>query len=167
MSVAAHILSAEPKPFVDPDEYGIEVDFDVPLKRMIAAGRYDWTDRRVERCNFTPLMSGTKLFRHRLFRFSESMWSEDVISALSAEGFEPGTHVHGLALGATVPEKQTESAFLCLGSSAYLRGHRFIAWLYEVGDGRCLGLIQWERIWYPGWRFLGVQEVSGRGSFLK
>jgi hypothetical protein len=138
----------------------IAVDYGRPLADMIAAGRYDWVNPNITAERFPVEETGRKQFRAKLFHFDRYISSDDAVAAMKAENFTPGSHVHGLAFGATFPDEQRKYPIACLGSSARVGGDRRVVCLDRHGDERRLYLIDCDDGWVDGWRFLGVQEVS-------
>jgi hypothetical protein len=138
----------------------IAVDYGRPLADMIAAGKYDWKNSDITAARFPVEGTGKKQFRTKLFHFDRCISSEDAVAAMKAENFIPGTHVHGLAFGATFPEEQRKHPIVCLGSSAQVYGRRFVVCLFGNDAKRDLHLSFWGVGWDGRWRFLGVQEVS-------
>jgi hypothetical protein len=136
------------------------IDFGQPLEAMVAAGKYDWTHPKITADRFPVEGTGIKKFRNKPFHFNRYISSEDVVAAMKQEGFEPATHVHGIAFGATFPDEQRKYPIACLGSSARVDGHRFVVCLRRGVAGRDLSLYFWGGDWGGDWRFLGVQVVS-------
>lgn len=139
-----------------------DIDFGQTLEAMIAAGKYDWVNDYITAKIFPVEGSNKKKFRNRLFHFdSNIISSDDAVAAMEKEKFTPGTHVHGLAFGATFPDEQRKYPIACLGSSSQVDFPRDVVCLDRDGDGRGLNLYRWDGGWVDSWRFLGVQEVSG------
>jgi hypothetical protein len=136
----------------------IAVDYGRSLQDMIAAGKYDWVNRDITPEKFPVEGTGSKKFRTKLFDFGRNISSEDALTAMKKEKFLPGSHVHGLAFGATFPEEKRKYRIVCLGSSAQVYGRRYVVCLRGSGAG--LDLYRWDGGWEGRWRFLGVQEVS-------
>jgi hypothetical protein len=136
------------------------VDFGQTLEQMIAAGKYDWTNSDITAARFPVKGTGIKKFRNKLFHFDRDISSKAAAAAMRKEGFEPATHMHGLAFGAAFPDEQRKYPIACLGSSAQVFGSRYVVYLYRLGAGRYLRLSLWVVDWLDLWRFLGVQEVS-------
>ena len=91
------------------------IDFGQTLETMIAAGKYDWTNPNITARKFPIEGSGIKKFRNKLFHFGRDLSSKDAVTAIKRDGFEPATHVHGLAYGAAFPDKQRKYPIACLG----------------------------------------------------
>src|SRR4029077_6776641 len=130
---------------------------------MIAAGRYDWVDPDITAERF-PVGKGIVRFKPKLFRLGPLdtfVSSENAVTALKGEGYEPATHVHGLVYGATFPDEQGKHPIACLGSSAVVHGNRVVVCLHGRNAERGLSLGHWDGGWFGRWRVLGVQEVSG------
>jgi len=138
----------------------IAVDFGQTLGMMIAAGRYDRVNPYITADRFLVEGTGTKRFRAKVFDPRRYICSENAVSAMKAENFTPGSHIHGFAYGAAYPEEQRKNPIACLGSSAHVFGFRYVVYLDIGGVGRGLDLIDWLGDWDDLWRFLGIQEVS-------
>jgi hypothetical protein len=138
----------------------ITVDYGQSLRAMIAAGNYDWKNDAITADKFPVEGAGKKKFRNKIFHFNRDISSENAVAAMKKEKFLPGTHVHGLAFGATFPDEQRKYPIACLGSSAQVRGYRVVVDLDGDGAKRSLHLDRWDVGWRGHWRFLGVQEVS-------
>jgi hypothetical protein len=145
-----------------PVELITEIDFGMSLDAMIAAGNYDGKNGAITADKFPVEGTGKKKFRNKLFPFDPDISSEDAVAAMEKEKFTPATHVHGLAFKATFPDMQHKFSIACLGSSAWVRGHRYVVYLFgDAAEERYLDLYDWDNDWDDDWRFLGVQEVSG------
>jgi hypothetical protein len=138
----------------------LAVDYGKALADMISAGKYEWKNSDITAARFPVEGTGTKNFRTKLFHFGRHISSEDAVAAMETENFMPATHVHGLAFGATFPDEQRKYPIACLGSYAWVSGHRYVVCLSRVGGVRYLDLCDWYGGWVGRWRFLGVQEVS-------
>ena len=136
------------------------IDFGQSLKAMIAAGNYDWKNDAITTNRFPVKGTGIKKFRNKPFHFNRYISSEDVVAAMKQAGFEPATHVHGIAFGAAFPDEQRKYPIACLGSSAQADGNRGVVDLIGGGAERYLSLRGWVDGWGDFWRFLGVQVVS-------
>jgi hypothetical protein len=141
----------------------IVVDHDVSLQAMISAGNYNWANPNITADRFPVEGTGTKKFRTKLFDPGQFISSPDVAAAMQTEDFTPGGHIHGLAFAATFPEEQRKYPIACLGSSAEMSfGRHWVVCLDARNDGeRNLNLYSRDDGWLRGWRFLGIQEVSG------
>jgi hypothetical protein len=142
----------------------ITLDFDAMLdmsperrlRTMIAVGKYHWANPNITAEHFPIEERVIKIFRPKLFDFGRHISSDDAVTAIKKEKFDPATHVHGLAYSATFPDEQRKYPAACLGSSARVDRLRQVVCLF----GRNLDLNYWGVVWYGNWRFLGVQEVS-------
>ncbi len=107
--------------------------------------------------------TGIKKVRNRLFHFGRDVSSNNAVAAIKKEGFEPATHVHCLAFGATFPEGQRKYPIIGLGSGASFHGRRFVPCLSSRNDDERSLDLTWcggAWTWNGDCRFLGVQEVS-------
>jgi hypothetical protein len=136
------------------------IDFGQSLEDMIATGKYDSANADITAKHFPVEGVGIQKFRSKLFHFNRYISSKAAVAAIKKEGFEPATHVHGLAFGATFPDEQRKYPIACLGSSArVVRVRRFVC-LYRLDAERLLDLFRWSDYWSDYGRVLGVQEVS-------
>jgi hypothetical protein len=153
------------------DQLGlITVDFGQSLEAMIAAGKYGGVNPHFTAANFPVEGTGIKKFRTKLFPFGPRVSPIEVERLIRSESFEPvagapftfwepATHVHGLAFGATFPGRQCEYPIYCLGSSALLITRDFYMYLGSTRAKRYLNLDSRDGLWPDNLRYLGVQEV--------
>ena len=138
----------------------ITIDYGRSLQELIAAGNYYWADAQITAHKFPVSGVGTKTLRVKLFHFGRDISSDDAVAAMKEGGFEPATHVHGLAFGAAFPDEQRKYPIACLGSSAWLVSCRCVMCLDRDAAERVLCLESCGGEWSGRWRFLGIQEVS-------
>ncbi len=143
-----------------------EIDFSQALPEMIAAARNDRVDENITTENFPVVGNGVKRFRNKLFAFKSSVSPEDVITAMQKENFKAADHVHGFAFSAKFPniQRQKKRLYACLGSFAMVHNHGVVVCFdgnEKIRGSRVACLLPLKGLWPAGWRFLGVQEISG------
>lgn len=142
----------------------VTIDHGISLREMISAGKYDWVNPDIKAENFPIEDIGIKQFRTRVFEFSNEVSSQDpavlitkvasrnATVAMKKEGFDPATHVHGLAFGAMFPDEQCQYSIACLGFVAH--SARVVLCLFKDNPRRGLGLGYWGGDWDGRcWRF--------------
>lgn len=148
---------------LSPLRFEFEVDYDLSLEEMIAAGNYDWRNDKLNEKNFPIKGKGKKRFEGKLFAANCS--SEDGVKRILAEDraqpWKPGETEHILAFGAKFPDIQRKTPVVGLGSSAGVVGGRAVPCLYRRDAMRGLRLAWWLIAWPDDWRLLGVREISG------
>lgn len=136
--------------------FRLTVDYSQSLKKMIAAGRYDWTNSDITAKRFPVNGKGVVEFDACYFHFNRDIESEDAVKGIEAAGWSVAKIEHLLSYGKTFPEEQRKYSIVGLGSV----GDRGVPCLDEGGTGRCI-VLGW---WHNGWvsffcRFLAVREV--------
>jgi hypothetical protein len=141
-------------------EFAAIVNFDETLPEMIAAGQFDWTNGDITPERFPIRGSGQKKYAFKLYEPKRTLSSEAAVALMEADGFPAASHEAGLAFARDFPKEQMKRPIAILGSSAEVRGYRFVLFLYGGGAGRDLRLRYWARDWHDYWGFLGAREVS-------
>ncbi len=118
----------------DSGMFPISVDYSQSLADMIKAGKYDWTNSEMTEKKFPLKGDGVVERTLMLCHFDRMMTSEQVIEANQVGGVEPATIEDLLAFGAMYPEAQRKYPIIALGSSALVRGGRFVPCLGGCGS---------------------------------
>jgi len=103
---------------LDSRDFPIEVDYDLPLEKMIEAGHFDcafseWINEK----NFRKAKGGKVKVNVKLVSPKFSWFNiEEVLAELEKNNLRPATLEELLAFGATYPEEQKKNQILALGS---------------------------------------------------
>lgn len=141
----------------------LEVNYDLTLDEMIAAGHYNWHNGNITE-NFLIKGGGAVLFEARYFHFDRDISSENADRAIREE--DPANPWMSAAIehicthGAKYPDEQRKFPIVGLGSSAQVDGVRHVPCLCECGSKRELSLDWWGVDWYRDYRFLAVRKIS-------
>lgn len=125
------------------------------LQPLIDAAKFDWVDEKIV-SNF-PLQEVRGEFR--LFHFECRISSQDAISEMQKEGYEPANATEVLTYAPN--EWNGEDFVAALGQSARVNGLRLVPCLYGDGRERFLNLHWWSSSRATAYcRFLGVRTSS-------
>ena len=123
------------------------------LKQLIEAGKFDWVEKHITDENFpAPKELRTD---YKLFHFSESISSEEVIKKIDKEGYVPANLYELLSW----EDWNETDIVIALGSSAHVGGGLSVPGLGRCGAGRGLGLFWYGGGWSGDGRFLAVRNL--------
>jgi len=142
------------------DIYKVVVDYAMSLPDMIAAGRYDWTNRDITAENFPFSGEGQKKVDLELIHLNRDASTKEVLEELDRRDLRPGTIEELLALGAKYLELQKKFPIIAFGSVWRVpNGGRVVLYLYWSGIERSLDLDDDDaRRWDDDCRFLAVRK---------
>ena len=142
----------------------LEVNYDLSLEEMVAAGHYDWKNGDINAKRFPLAGKGVLWYEARYFHFDRNISSEAANKAIMEEDvanpWMSAPIEHLLTFGARFPEEQRKHPIVGLGSSARVRGYRDVPCLCEYDSRHELNLGWWDGGWAPDCRFLAVRKVS-------
>lgn len=145
--------------------FSVTVDYAIPLKDAVAAGRYHWNFgvyRNISSKNFPAIRSGTEKTVIILVHLNRNgdIKLEDVIDELDKEGLRPAELRELLAFGAEHPKVQRKFPVVALGSVWQdPDGHRNVPSLdMDFMGARTLNLYWWSSGWGSNTRFAAVRK---------
>jgi hypothetical protein len=155
--------------------FPVVVDYGQSVQQMIALGKYDIVDSRIN--PETMVFDGRGVVKVDVFlasfgslaQYTRDMSSPGVIRALEEEGLSPARIEHLLALGATHPKEQCESPIVALGNLCSVGGEYLVPCIgekreYVTGDyERYLRLVSYDTTWSDSWRFAALRVRLVRG----
>ena len=135
------------------------VNYDLSVKELLKAGKYDWINEDITDKNFPSSENGEKEVEFGMFHFKRGMSSEDAIAEMKKAGYRrPATMKELLSFGKNNPDLQREFPIVALGSVAKLNGHRRVSCLVGDGSGRDAYLDYFDGGWHDIYRFLAVRN---------
>ena len=144
------------------DEYPATIDYDLSLREMIEAGKYDWKDGNITVDHFPVEGEGEVEANLILVRFGRTMSSDQVLEDLDKRDLRPlrpATLAELLAFGAKYLEVQRECSIVALGSVwAGSGGRRSVPCLCEGASLRHLYLSWLGDDWSDCSCFLAVRK---------
>lgn len=141
--------------------YSLTLDYGKNLKKMIAAGKYDWVNDNITQENFPIKGEEKQDVGVVLVHFGKRMSSEEVLAEFEKMNLDPPNLETLLALGAAQPELQREFPIVALNPVwAYPSGGRYVAYLDGDGGGRGLDLFYFDGAWRGDFRFLALRKRS-------
>ena len=139
--------------------FGVKVNYDLSLREMIRAGKYDYTNEDITAQNFPVKGSGQEKVAIELVHFNRDMEAKEVLKEFEKKGLRPATLAELLAFGVAYPEQQRDFPIVELGSVWKGRdGDRLVAYLWGSGSDRELDLDWRGRGWDAQCRFAGVRK---------
>lgn len=139
--------------------FGVKVNYDLSLREMISAGKYDYTNEDITAQRFPVKGSGQEKVAIELVHFNRDMEAKDVLKEFEKRGLRPATLAELLAFGVAYPEQQRDFPIVELGSVWGGRGGgRSVAYLWRDGSDRGLGLSWLDFRWSAPCRFAGVRK---------
>lgn len=140
--------------------FTVEIDYGLALSGMIADGKYDWVNGDLTERLFRLTGRGIVVRNLQLLQYDRTTSSEEVLKIIEAIGVEPAAIEDLLAFGAKYPDEQRKYPVIALGSSAEVRGDRYVPYLGRDGAKRRLSLSCSPRGWARPCRFLARNKVS-------
>lgn len=139
----------------------ITVDYNMSLKDMIAAGRYDWVNDKIMAEYFPAVKrKGMKELAVKLVHFNNRfISSDDAVKEMDNMGLRPATHEELLAFGAKYSDMRHKFPIVALGSLAQVEGGDPRALCLDRGGSkRGISLIWYAFDWDDKYRFLAVRK---------
>jgi hypothetical protein len=132
------------------------------IKKLLAAGHYDWTSPDLTDAHFPLKRKGTTqvLVEPVDFGLSRIISNCDAQTALKQRGINPATIEHLLTFGATYPDEQRKYPIVALGSVARVHNYPCVPFLATDGSSRFAGILTWEDEWSSAMRFLAIRHQS-------
>lgn len=121
------------------------------LASLIKKRKFDWVNSSITEEAFPP--QEVRSSDYKLFHFDRFISSDDVISQMQEEGYEPANLYELLSWD----EWNGEDWVVALGSVAKVNGSRYVPCLNRGGAGRDLYLDIRDVGWNGFFRFLGVR----------
>ena len=142
----------------------VVVDYDLPLAKMIAAGKYERLDGDIT-IGYVVKKRGKENVDIIVKRFGDRISTEDAIKAFDTLGLRPASLEELLAFGAKYPEAPCNYSFLALGSKigcpfVDLRGFGGKCFMWD-SVAVCLNGLGWH-----GLGFCKGHSWNGRCCFL-
>ena len=122
--VSTHARTSKSRRPAPTDRHIITVDYNKPLKDMIAAGRYDYVEEDLTPRRFQVKGTGIVRLEPKLFHFEGRTFKENaidlIVGLIKADDkdnpWEPATIEALLAYGAKHPRKQLKHSIMAFGS---------------------------------------------------
>lgn len=147
------------KPSVD--IFKVVLDYDMTLRQMIEAAKYDWMNDDITEEHFPFNKRENGEVELHVVHFGRDIRTKEVLARLDERGLRPAELPELLALGATHPNLQRDYPLVALGSEWRNPGGGVdYAILGERGDRRNLLLI-WsgsDDEWHDYYRFVAVSK---------
>jgi len=134
------------------------VNYDLSVKELLKAGKYDWQNEDITDKNFPSTEKGEKEVEFGMFHFKRGISSEDAIAEMKKAGYRPSTMKELLSFGKNNPDLQRKYPIIALGSVAELGGARHVGFLHGNGSGRDAGPDCFGSGWGDYCRFLAVRN---------
>lgn len=153
------LFAAEFKDFEG--DFTLKVDYTETVFEMVAAGKYDFANERINDKNFprpAEKIGQREEVSARLFNFNRVLDSEQVIARMAKKGFRPGTSTELLSFGMRKPRLQRYFPIAALGSIWENAYGDDIIWLCQENDSRILDRRWFNEQFVHFVRFLGVRE---------
>ena len=161
MELKAHLQAAIEGRFPKSEfqSYPVDVNYDLPVKAMVKAGKYDYANSDVNDANFRTTRSGQAEVGIILVHFNRVISTEDALKELDRQGLRPAELPELLAFGDEFPKKQLKFPIVALGSVWQDRGgSRLVPCLDGGGLGRGLYLLWAGDGWVELCRFAAVRK---------
>lgn len=139
--------------------YPITVNYDLTMKVMIKAGKYNYANPDITAEHFSVTEEGQADISIELVHFDRRIESDEAIRELDRMGLRPATLPELLAFGARHPDVQREFPIVALGSVWQSRdGNRYVPYLWSDSGERHLYLGWFEVEWFGHYRFAAVRK---------
>jgi hypothetical protein len=139
--------------------FNVIVDYNRSFQQMIQTGNYDLVNNDITAEHFPVIGQGKEEKTITLFHFNRTISSEDVISEMEKQGFEPAKIEDLLALGEKYPDLQKQFPIAALGSVWRAPGdYRRVPCLRWPDVKRSLNLHWREDVWSARWRFVALRK---------
>ncbi|MFA5935178.1 MAG: hypothetical protein WC827_04835 [Candidatus Paceibacterota bacterium] len=144
----------------------IMIDETIDIGELIRIGDFECTNNNFTSKKFPKVLDGQKKDRSIfIFHFRRKISSNEVISEMDKLGYKPANVWALVFLSIQMRDIQDEFTLIALGTKAMLDGRYYVTCLYEEGDGRELGIKEFdlkigsEHIdWHKDYRFLAVRK---------
>lgn len=143
----------------------VVVNYDLSLDEMIALGEYEEDfDKNITAEHFPFEGRGECNFLVARFHFNKEMNSDDIIAAISRQGYRPVGIEVLLTIGAQCFDLRCKSQIVGLGSVSRFQVSKegpvgdFMPTLWRYPDTHSLGLCWYTRSWSVGVQFAAVRK---------